>query len=271
MAKEAVEEIEKLARERKIYRGKKKTIMEKEAMNYDKVVIFQSVRGYWVAVDHSAVILALVLAKPAKLRARLIHDNDFQKKSKLGMVSIRNIESYKVNLPKTNMCRLIYDEKGYVVFQLTKPLSKEEFEIIVKDEENKRRFLRDEVLQVCPLPKSLARVREVLIDLYKFSKKQGLEKEAKQYTAEAFQDLYRAYLELLKTCRVKRDLKGGVAAVLDKIEDTEIKLMALSELEIIPVEKATVFYSKTVDLIHTLRKEAQEVNKRKDPRNGDKN
>ena len=85
----------KLAKERKSYRERKKQIMEKEKTNYSKVVVFRSVKGYWVAVDHSAIILAFVLAKPAKLRARLIRDNDFSVKSKLGMVPIRNLEKYK--------------------------------------------------------------------------------------------------------------------------------------------------------------------------------
>lgn len=255
-----------LAEERKAYRKRKKEIMVREAVNYDKVAIFRSTKGYWTVVDHSAIILALYLAKSTDLHINLIRDGDFKVKSKLGVVSIKNIDKYKERLLATGLVDLTYDEGDYVIFQLKKALTKTEFDLLAKDEENKRKFLHGEIAKTNPMPTSQCRLRELTQAYFLFYKKHNQVKEARPYLRAVSDDLFAADFELLKICRQTVDVETGVARIIEKLDDAEVRLTILSDVELIPVAKATVFYSRIVDILHSLQNESDRIINRKDPR-----
>ena len=161
-----------LEREKRQYLERKRKMIPFEQHNYNRIVVFRGTKGFWTIGGHSAIILSELVAPEVKMKVVLRKDTDFDATFSEGVISVRDLDFYKVTLPQCRLIEKEYEErKDALIFFLKDALSAEKYDLISRTEEIKSEELLNMVSSSVVMPGLYRMVRELLNGVYTMTDK----------------------------------------------------------------------------------------------------
>lgn len=218
-AKEVDAEAE--ASERRKYLRRKAKAIEFEKQNYQYVFFFRGMNGFFVAGDHSAIILYNMIAPELGLKIAIRKDGDFERRFLDGKVVIRNVDKYKELLCDSKYVAGVTQNKDSLTFRLVHKLTKTEYEVLAKSEDIKRAELVNMVSSAEALPKTYQVLRELLKITYQKVAKKSDKVERELVTGQLMDDAKKIMLMFLLGCKDTRDFTRS----MNEVRDTLVKML----------------------------------------------
>lgn len=173
----------------------KKRAFEMEKGNNDKLIVFIAKGGWYKMGGRSALIYYHTLAKRLGLKPQLNPDTDFFSKFKEGIVSIRDIDTLRKNLWKLKISKntkLSTENGELVVFDLGYKISEEDFEIMMKSEETRKKKINKMILPKVVMPQAHAESLALSKALYSHCRKMN-KVDRELFSTEIFGHIRRIY------------------------------------------------------------------------------
>lgn len=154
------------------YLTRKRKMIPYEEKNYDKIALFQGTKGFYVIGGHSAIIMSELVAPDLAMKVVLRKDTDFECAFSEGMISVKDVDYFKMMVPKSKLVKQQYVEKDQsVVFFLKDALSKEEYELLAHADEIKSTELLNMVSSSVVMPNLYKMVRDLALAVYNAGEK----------------------------------------------------------------------------------------------------
>lgn len=209
------------ASERRKYLRRKAKAIEFEKQNYQYVFFFRGMNGFFVAGDHSAIILYNMIAPELGLKIAIRKDGDFERRFLDGKVVIRNVDKYKELLCDSKYVAGVTQNKDSLTFRLVHKLTKTEYEVLAKSEDIKRAELVNMVSSAEALPKTYQVLRELLKITYQKVAKKSDKVERELVTGQLMDDAKKIMLTFLLGCKDTRDFTRS----MNEVRDTLVKML----------------------------------------------
>ena len=211
-------ELEAEASERRLYLRRKAKAIEFEKTNYQYIFFMRGMNGFYVAGDHSAIILYNLIAPELGLKIAIRKDSDFERRFLDGKVAIRNVDKFIERLSDSKLLSLVVQQtKDSVTFKLKHKLKKAEYELLVNSEEIKRAELMNMVSSAEALPKTYQALRQLAKTVYQKVSKKSDKVERELVTHQLMDDVKVILLTFLMGCRDARDFTKSMNEVRDNL------------------------------------------------------
>ncbi|MBO7720207.1 hypothetical protein J6S35_01025 [Candidatus Saccharibacteria bacterium] len=211
-------ELEAEASERRLYLRRKAKAIEFEKTNYQYIFFMRGMNGFYVAGDHSAIILYNLIAPELGLKIAIRKDSDFERRFLDGKVAIRNVDKFIERLSDSKLLSLVVQQtKDSITFKLKHKLKKAEYELLVNSEEIKRAELMNMVSSAEALPKTYQALRQLAKTVYQKVSKKSDKVERELVTHQLMDDVRGILLTFLMGCRDARDFTKSMNEVRDNL------------------------------------------------------
>lgn len=242
-------------KERAEYYARKEKLMAIEKENYDKIIFLKGTGGFWIVGGHSAVILANKIGKELKIRVPLKKDTDFDFRFKEGKVAVKNLDYYKRILNGSKMAKLGSEDGEFLVFDLTKKVGKEEYELLANMKEIRRQQLEREILKNVPMPKSHMHLTEATRITFKIYSKYTDKNAREAFGAKLMDEMRVAHKVFLLMCMSEVPLKASLVKIHDALTRALAGVTQMAELDLWTVEDATAVSGAIVEAMRALEGE----------------
>lgn len=242
-------------KEREEYYVRKEKLVELEKKNYNQIIFLKGTGGFWVVGGHSAVILANKIGKELKIRVPLKRDTDFDFRFKEGKVSVKNLDYYKRMLVGSKVATIVSEDGDMLVFELTRKIGNEEYELLANMKELRRQQLEKEILKSVPMPKSHMHLTEALRVAFKIYSKYT-DKNAKEvFGAKLMDEMRTAHKIFLLVCMSEVPLKVGLEKIRASLARALASVTQMAELDIWTIEDVTVVSAAIIETMASLERE----------------
>ena len=209
------------------YLARKKKMIEFEKDNYSKIVFFEALDGFYIAGNHSAIIMYNLIAPELGLKISVYPDRDFERRFFGGILRIKNLEKYKELLTPSQYIKDCKQTARSLVFNLVKPLTPEEYKLLEHSEDIKRDQLVNSVSTTKALPRTYQSLRTLVKEAYKSSEKKSDAVSRELLTGRIVEEARRALILFLDACKKTQ----GFDLAMDKLD--ELLVFILKDLIVI--------------------------------------
>lgn len=248
-------------KEREEYYTRKEKLVEMERENYDKIMFMRGTGGFWIAAGHSAVILTNKVAPDLKIRVPLRKDTDYDFRFKEGVISVKNLDFYRAALKDSLYTKLESNGKDLVTFALKKKVGKEEYELLANMKELRRQQLEKETLKAVTMPKTHARLTELMRMTYKIYNRHTDKLARTVFVNKLVDELRVAQKVFILLCMEEVPLEQGVEEVRKNLVRAQASATQILELDVWSVEDVTVVMSAIIETRLALVREEEAVKK----------
>lgn len=246
-------------KEREEYYVRKEKLVELEKKNYDRIIFLRATGGFWIVGGHSAVILANKIGKELKIRVPLKKDTDFDHRFKEGKVSVKNLDYYKRMLVGSKVATIVSEDGDMLVFELTRKIGNEEYELLANMKELRRQQLEKEILKTVPMPRSHMHMTEALRAAFRIYSKYT-DKNAKEvFGLKLMDEMRTAHKIFLLMCMNEVPLKAGLEKIRASLTRALASVTQMAELDLWTVEDATAVSTAIVETKGSLEREEKMV------------
>ena len=89
----------------KVYLEYKQKVINYEDDNYATLAFLRSTQGFYKLLEHSLLFYAFDVAPKLNVSAKIYADGDYELKSKMGIISIRNLSEIEEKLKEIDKCK----------------------------------------------------------------------------------------------------------------------------------------------------------------------
>ncbi|MBQ3309579.1 hypothetical protein IJG78_02790 [Candidatus Saccharibacteria bacterium] len=214
------------------YLTRKRKMVPYERKNYDKIALFQGTKGFYVIGGHSAIIMSELVAPDLGMKVVLRNDTDFECAFSEGLISVKDLDYYKLMVPKSKLVKQEYVEKDHsVVFFLKDPLAVEEYELLAHADEIKSTELLNMVSSSVVMPNLYKMIRDLMLAIYKAGEK--TERLAQMTAVRALtEDAMKLERAFLLGARTTKAIDEALTEIEERAKDLLVDLKIVEDMGI---------------------------------------
>ncbi|MBQ2638672.1 hypothetical protein IJF91_01255 [Candidatus Saccharibacteria bacterium] len=254
--------------ERERYRKIKATIYEKELTNDQHVYVYRSSKEWWKVGGNSALYYKYILGPRLKVAINLKRDEDHYSTFNFGVVSIRDIKSFKERMKKAGMVPGPENDNA-IKFSFKEKISLSTIDAIKEDVEFQHERINRLVETRKIAPDMFVLIRQFMSEFWHYSKRYNKYEARKTITSEVV-------VEMMKMKRAYAHMANGDVEILDgmlEIKSCADSLMSdisfLEEVKEMGFDKAMKLSMHLGDIKRIVNRELKKVVKENERINSD--
>ncbi|MBQ3469593.1 hypothetical protein IJH16_01310 [Candidatus Saccharibacteria bacterium] len=241
------------------YQTIKSKVFEAEQNNYDKVIVFASGPGWYKIGGNSAMIYTHMLAPQIGIKPSIKEDRDFYSKFDDGIVSIRHLDLLRENLERIGV-KVVSEDPDMVIFELPKPLSKQELKTIRNVRKEREQRVNQIVRTKELYPSIAALMRSINQQIY--SKYIHCTPHARTYIVESLaRETLKSLVDITEIATGEMPAKETLGAIRRRNERLKVELMILMDMGIFEAEETLRLENNLVDANTQIKSELKKLEK----------
>ncbi|MBQ2672600.1 hypothetical protein IJG01_01335 [Candidatus Saccharibacteria bacterium] len=218
----------------KRYNDNKMLVMQLEEKNFDKLIFLRSTHGFYKLVDHSAVFYVFNIAIKLDIMAELRPDGDYTERSKIGIVSIRDVDKVAKKLKSLKILPVkTKDTTGDIlIYQLPWKYTNKQLDKYINDNTYASQKFNHIVMVENVFPTLFLEINELIKAIYENVRKMPgpIERETLGYDMiKVAAKMKRCYLAI---CNGKVNIHDGLEEVRASIDYLKSQIKIIADLKI---------------------------------------